>query len=171
MIVREFEEDDETRVKELFILGMNEHNINKQIHPVHFKEYIKMSLISDLSSVNENYFKETFGRVGGFWVAVDDFNIVQGMVGCQILSKDGCELRRMSVHSDYRGRGVGRDLLNTVISHAQSQGLSQISLSCWPHQHDAIAMYRKYGFQITSEQEVGSYGVKVVFMNKSLSDA
>jgi len=52
----------------------------------------------------------------------------------------------MAVSREWRGRGVGSALMVAAIEWAREQGLHKLSLSVWPHNAGAIALYRKYGF-------------------------
>jgi RimJ/RimL family protein N-acetyltransferase len=52
----------------------------------------------------------------------------------------------MTVAHDWRGRGVGSALLAAGIEWARERGLHKLSLSVFPHNEAAIALYRKFGF-------------------------
>lgn len=52
----------------------------------------------------------------------------------------------MAIAREWRGRGVGSALMVAGIDWARGQGLHKLSLSVWPHNAAAIALYRKYGF-------------------------
>jgi ribosomal protein S18 acetylase RimI-like enzyme len=52
----------------------------------------------------------------------------------------------MAVLSEWRGRGVGSALLAAAIGWARQRGLHKLSLSVFPHNAAAIALYRKFGF-------------------------
>jgi RimJ/RimL family protein N-acetyltransferase len=52
----------------------------------------------------------------------------------------------MTVARPWRGRGVGTALMEAAIGWAREQGLHKISLSVFPHNAAAIALYRKFGF-------------------------
>jgi ribosomal protein S18 acetylase RimI-like enzyme len=52
----------------------------------------------------------------------------------------------MQVARPWRGRGVGSALMDVVIARARDHGLHKLSLSVFPHNAAAIALYRKYGF-------------------------
>ncbi len=51
-----------------------------------------------------------------------------------------------TVAREWRGRGVGSALMSAAIDWARERGLHKLSLSVWPHNAAAIALYRKYGF-------------------------
>src|SRR5262245_2979274 len=52
----------------------------------------------------------------------------------------------MTVARPWRGRGVGSALLVAAIEKARDEGLHKLSLEVFPHNHAAIALYRKFGF-------------------------
>jgi ribosomal-protein-alanine N-acetyltransferase len=52
----------------------------------------------------------------------------------------------MAVAREWRGRGVGSALMAAAIEWAREERLHKLSLSVWPHNTAAIALYRKYGF-------------------------
>jgi RimJ/RimL family protein N-acetyltransferase len=52
----------------------------------------------------------------------------------------------MMVAADWRGRGVGTALVEAAIEWARERGLHKLTLSVFPHNDAAIALYRKFGF-------------------------
>ncbi|MDX6447621.1 MAG: hypothetical protein QOH02_246 [Gaiellaceae bacterium] len=52
----------------------------------------------------------------------------------------------MTVAREWRGRGVGSAVLAAAIEWARERGLHKLSLSVFPHNAAAIALYRKFGF-------------------------
>jgi RimJ/RimL family protein N-acetyltransferase len=52
----------------------------------------------------------------------------------------------MMVAADWRGRGIGTALLAAAIDWARARGLHKLTLSVFPHNDAAIALYRKFGF-------------------------
>lgn len=55
---------------------------------------------------------------------------------------------RMAVLKDWRGRGVGRALLHTLLDLAERQGLSRVTLSAQTH---ALDFYERAGFHVVGE--------------------
>jgi len=53
----------------------------------------------------------------------------------------------MMVAADCRGRGVGSALLQAAIDWASEHGAHKVALQVWPHNHAAITLYRKFGFE------------------------
>jgi RimJ/RimL family protein N-acetyltransferase len=52
----------------------------------------------------------------------------------------------MAIAREWRGRGVGSALMEASIAWARDEGMHKLSLSVWPHNAAAIALYRKFGF-------------------------
>ena len=53
----------------------------------------------------------------------------------------------MLVARDWRGRGVGSALVAAAIDWSRAHGLHKLTLSTFPHNDAAIALYRKFGFE------------------------
>jgi ribosomal protein S18 acetylase RimI-like enzyme len=51
-----------------------------------------------------------------------------------------------AVAREWRGRGVGSELLAAAIEWARERGLHKLSLGVFAHNTAAIALYRKFGF-------------------------
>lgn len=57
-------------------------------------------------------------------------------------------MKRLYVRPQYRGQGIGRALLNTVLGEARAIGYQRMRLdSVEPLMQDAVRMYRAYGFR------------------------
>ena len=52
----------------------------------------------------------------------------------------------MMVAADWRGRGVGTALVAAAIEWARARDLHKLTLSVFPHNGAAIALYRKFSF-------------------------
>ncbi len=52
----------------------------------------------------------------------------------------------IAVAADHRGRGIGATLMGESLRWARSVGVEKIMLSVYPHNHAAIALYRRFGF-------------------------
>jgi GNAT superfamily N-acetyltransferase len=59
------------------------------------------------------------------------------------------ECKRLFVRAQFRGRGLGRQLLAWVIAEAREAGYRQLLCDTMPVMADALAMYRRAGFQLT----------------------
>ncbi|GAC1543493.1 MAG: GNAT family N-acetyltransferase [Candidatus Velthaea sp.] len=59
----------------------------------------------------------------------------------------------MRVDAEYRGRGIGRALLEAAIVWARATRIAALRLEVFPHNHAAIALYESCGFTRTGYRE------------------
>ena len=94
--------------------------------------------------------------------------------GCGIFPTDGlpqdtCELVKMYLSSDARGKGLGKLLLQKCIVKAKENGFHKMYIETMPELTNAIAMYKKYGFTFIPSALGNSGHVGCdLFMMKSL---
>ena len=70
-----------------------------------------------------------------------------GCGGVQIFGTEYAELKRMYVRPRFRGRGVGRRMLEHLAARALQGGVRVLRLETGIHQSSAIRMYEAYGFR------------------------
>jgi GNAT superfamily N-acetyltransferase len=142
--IRQFEERDSPRVRELFI------KINRSLSPPNmseaFEAYIERSLVEEIDWISNYYGK----RGGGFWVAVRDRQIV-GMFGLESAGTGSFELRRMYVDPFARRRGVASTMLRFAEAECRRLGARKIELSTSELQSAAIALYERAGYEFVRE--------------------
>lgn len=66
----------------------------------------------------------------------------------------------MAILSEYRGKGIGTELMRTTLEQARVMGVPAISLSVDPN-NPAIHLYKRFGFE-----EVGIEGTSVTMLLK-----
>lgn len=75
---------------------------------------------------------------------------VAGCVAFYRFGDDTCELKRLWTRPQYRGRKIGRALVETAIREARRAGYAAIVLSTVSVMEGALALYRALGFQPTA---------------------
>jgi putative acetyltransferase len=83
-----------------------------------------------------------------FFVSRDDGQAA-GCGGVMIVGSEYAEIKRMYVRPAFRGRALGRLMLEHLVAHARAQGLGVVRLETGIHQREAIALYESGGFRRT----------------------
>ena len=82
---------------------------------------------------------------GCLFLAMDDDKVI-GSAGLLKESESEFELVKMSVDPDYRGQGIGKQLLECCLAEAKMRGGVKIFLFSNSQLQTAIKMYEKFGF-------------------------
>jgi len=73
---------------------------------------------------------------------------IAGCVALHKLEDDTCEMKRLYLRPDFRGKGLGRALAHRIIWEARQIGYQRMRLdTVEPVMKDAVAMYRRIGFR------------------------
>lgn len=74
------------------------------------------------------------------------------LAGCgalKQLSNEAGELSRLYVRPAYRGRGIGKAILDAILASARARGFQSLSLETATFMTEAHSLYRSLGFQVT----------------------
>ena len=82
----------------------------------------------------------------GFLLLAFDSGALAGCAGARRHSPDIGELKRMYVRPEFRGKGIGRQLLVETLRAAQSAGFARLRLDSARFMHAAHSLYRSAGF-------------------------
>ena len=116
---------------------------------------------ADLSDIEGAYLNS-----GGMFEIIErsDGRIV-GSVGIYPMDGGLCELRKMYLLADVRGRGLGKLLLERALSHARKAGFRAVMLETAGVLEGAVSLYTSYGFQPTNLEHMALRADQAFILN------
>ena len=85
---------------------------------------------------------------GGRLLLAYDSSQLAGCIALRRLEEQTCEMKRLFVREEFRGQGLGRQLIAGIIQEAKQIGYRNMRLHTLPPKmNDAIGLYRSYGFK------------------------
>ena len=97
---------------------------------------------ADIKDIEHSY----FARGGTFYVLEEKNGSIIGAYGLYSVDRQTCELRKMYLYSSYRGKGLGKLLLEDALSKARQIGFKRMTLETASVLKEAISLYKSYGF-------------------------
>lgn len=98
---------------------------------------------ADLADLEAAY----FARGGSFDVLVDRSGQALGSVGISPIDDRRCELRKMYLAQECRGRGLGKRLLEHAVGRAREIGFRRVELETAGVLVAAVKLYESFGFK------------------------
>ena len=108
-----------------------------------FREYLKVQSYDDELDHPLVKYGPPDGRL---YIALWD-GAPAGCIALRRLDDESCEMKRLYVRPEYRGRGIGSHLVHRILEDAREIGYRHMLLDTLPFLDRAIQMYRKLGFQ------------------------
>ncbi len=85
------------------------------------------------------------GRI--YLADVDD--AIAGCIALRPMNEDGvCEMKRLFVREEFRGKGIGRVLTEKIITDAKEIGYHTMRLDTLQRMETARSLYKKIGFTV-----------------------
>jgi GNAT superfamily N-acetyltransferase len=91
-------------------------------------------------------FPGKYGEPGGAFIVARDGEAVIGCVGLRKMDAETCEMKRLFVTGGYKGRGVGKRLVELIIEEAGRMGYARMRLDTLLKMNAAVKLYRNSGF-------------------------
>ncbi len=96
-----------------------------------------------------------------------DQQTIAGFAALKSLGVKICELNRLYIKPEYRGKKLGRLLLLELLSFARIAGYKTIKAQAQPSMQVALKLYKSLGFEIISPTVVNSFK-ELVYLEKKL---
>lgn len=127
-----------------------------------FSEYTEMLILGDPSFQEylniQNYdeeikhLEEKYGMPEGRLYLVYYDEKLAGCIGLRKIDDQKCEMKRLYVREEFRGKHIGKQLIEKIIEDAKDIGYCYMLLDTLPFLKNAIHMYKQFGFY-----EIDSY--------------
>ncbi len=122
--------------------------------PAHSKAFRDLNLdwieeyfaVEELDRKHLNFPRESFVDSGGEILMAQVDGEPVGCCGLLRHGDDVYEVSKMAVRRDYRGCGIGAELLRAIITHARSRGARRLEIISSTRLETAIRLYRRLGF-------------------------
>ncbi len=134
-VVRPASVEDTERIMALFDAG-------REVDPIE-----ETDSAEDLRDLRQSYLEEDGSS--GFWVAETSDGELIGMIGVRHAGDSTAQIRRLRVDTQWRGRGVGSELVKQALGFCSDRGYVKIILRAQVDQEAAIALFRRFGFQLS----------------------
>lgn len=63
-------------------------------------------------------------------------------------------VKALYVHAEYRGRGLGRALMDAAFAHPRFAHVDYVYIDVWEQNTRALEFYKRYGFEVVGECDV-----------------
>lgn len=83
----------------------------------------------------------------GALLLAEDQGKAVGCVAIKKISNEVCEMKRLYVRPNSRGKGVGKVLTETILQKARTFGYKRVRLDTLPSMKEAVSMYVSMGFK------------------------
>ena len=106
-----------------------------------FKEYLEIQNYDD----ELEHLKDKYGMPAGRLYLAYCGGKTAGCIGLKKLDEDNCEMKRLYVRPEFRGRKIGGLLIQKTIADAKTIGYKHMLLDTLPFLESAVHMYKKWG--------------------------
>lgn len=90
-------------------------------------------------------------NIENVWVVYVE-NLPVGCIAYRTKADGVGEVKRLFIGSEYRGKGISKELLNIVEKHAREQGCTKLFIDTRITLEPAVSLYRSFGFDIVFQQ-------------------
>lgn len=96
---------------------------------------------ADLNDIHSSYLFN-----GGVFRILQCDELIVGSYGLYPTTRHSCELRKMYILPQFKGRGLGKMMMEDALRLAKDRGFVEITLETNSSLKEALSLYKKYGF-------------------------
>ncbi|MBO4278293.1 MAG: GNAT family N-acetyltransferase [Spirochaetales bacterium] len=103
------------------------------------------------------YYEDFGRRPGDHCIVADDGGRIVGAVWTRLMHDygyvdDETPSLAISLYREYRGNGIGTEMMRRMLELLKQQGYRKVSLSC-QKANKAVDLYRRYGFMVHEDKD------------------
>ncbi len=107
-----------------------------------FKDYLELQNYDHELEDLEDKYGLPYGRL---YLAFYN-GVLAGCIGLRKIDSENCEMKRLYVKPQFRGKKIASFLVKYIIEEARKIGYKHVLLDTLPFLETAIIMYKNYGF-------------------------
>lgn len=136
-------------------------SLNREIQALHAQAEPELFKPADQMNLSEEDFNKMISDNNNLIVFAESEGVACGYVYAEILDRKENSYRyglklmyidQLGVSAKNRGQGIGKYLLNHIVSVAKSKQIHRIEVDCWTFNEEAIGFYSKFGFKTFNEK-------------------
>ena len=115
------------------------------MNPAHIAQIAQLEKVCFSDPWSEKSIASELDNPLAFWLVALEGQTVAGYIGSQTVM-DETDMMNVAVHPEFRRKGIGQALINTLVEHLQKAGSRCLTLEVRASNAAAIALYAKLGF-------------------------
>ena len=115
------------------------------MNPAHVAQIAQLEKVCFSDPWSEKSIASELDNPLAFWLVALEGQTVAGYIGSQTVM-DETDMMNVAVHPEFRRKGIGQALINTLVEHLQKAGSRCLTLEVRASNAAAIALYAKLGF-------------------------
>jgi len=137
-MIRTMLQSDSERVLEIYLMGIETGNATFETAVPSWREW-------DSRHLSHSRFVSEEDRIVMGWAALTSFSTREAYRGVAELS--------IYVATGFRGRKIGSELMEVVISSSEQNGIWTIVSSVFPENEATLNLHEKFGFRVIGKRE------------------
>jgi putative acetyltransferase len=117
---------------------------------IEYSEYLQVDLCFQNFEKELQTLHHVYSPPQGCIILAKQNDVTVGCIALKPIDEGVCEMKRLYVRSEARGEGLGRKLVEELISFARKSAYTTLKLDTVSKLKEAISLYRSLGFVETS---------------------